>query len=223
MPKDHVSMHDQTGDLNRRESERTELEPMLAKVVCQTGEYLCFVRDVSTLGAGLTFMHAVPPEERILLQLANGLTYPIERVWIGKRQAGYRFGCEVTIEEFTRPQFGEAEDGLAPRPIRLEIEADAKVGDGRQAAQVRLLNLSCEGARFECEVDFQLNALIGFSLEGLEKRIGQLRWRDGHTFGMQFQHRLTDQEIADCALMLQPFGSPYPDQLAGALDKARAA
>ena len=85
----------------QRAEPRMELAPKPAKVICQTGEYLCVVRDVSVLGAGLVFMHAVPPEPRILLQMANGLTYPIERVWIGKRQAGYRFGCEVTLDEFT--------------------------------------------------------------------------------------------------------------------------
>lgn len=215
MPKDE---NEQSGGLNRREAERTELDPVVAKVICQTGEYLCHVRDVSTLGAGLGFLHAVPPEPRILLQTANGLTYPIERVWIGKRQAGYRFGCDVLVEEFTDP-----EHEFAPRPIRLEVEGTAKVGDGREVAQVKLINLSAEGARFECEADFQLNALLGFAVEGLGKHIGQLRWRDGKTFGMQFKHRITDQELAHCALELQPFGSPFPDLLAGALDKARAA
>ncbi len=197
---------------------RVELEHYPAKVICQTGEYLCTMRDVSTLGAGLTFLHAVPPEPRILLQLANGLTYPIERVWIGKRQAGYRFGCEVTLEEFTEP-----EDSFEPRAIRLNIAASAKVGDGRDVSMVQIENLSCEGARFQSEHEFPLNCLLGFSVEGLDKKIGQLRWRDGKQCGMEFQHRLTDQELADCALQLHPFGSPFPNMLGDMLANARAA
>lgn len=203
---------------DRRENERTRLSPKLAKVICQTGEYLCFPRDVSELGTGLGFMHAVPPEPRILLQLANGLIYPIERVWIGKRQAGYRFGCEVSVEEFT----GDDEE-FDPRPIRLDISAAARVSDGRTSCPVKIINLSCEGARFESETEFALERLLGFSADGLDERLGELRWRDGKQFGMQFQHPLSVLELAECAVRLQPFGSPFPHLLGDALDKARAA
>jgi len=88
---------------------------------------------------------------------------------------------------------------------------------------VKIENLSCEGARFSCDYDFPLNTLLGFSIEGLDKRLGQLRWRDGKSCGMQFQHPLSIQELADCALQLQPFGSPFPELLGDMLAKARAA
>ncbi len=213
-----LQMNEAESAANRRDDQRVELEHYPAKVICHTGEYLCTLRDVSTLGAGLSFLHAVPPEPRILLQLANGLTYPIERVWIGKRQAGYRFGCEVTLEEFT-----QSESGHEARAIHLDIAACAKVGDGRNASMVRVENISCEGVRFQCEHEFALNCLLGFSIDGLDKRIGQLRWRDGKQCGMQFQHRLTEQELADCVLQLQPFGSPFPNMLGDMLANARAA
>ena len=202
----------------QREEPRTQLAPKGAKVVCQTGEYLCMVQDVSLLGAGLRFLHAVPPEPRILLQMPNGLTYPIERVWIGKRQAGYRFGCEVTLEEFT-----EEDCDFAARAIRLEISASARIGDGRKVREVSIENLSSQGARFNCDEDLPLNCLLGFDIRGLEKRLGQIRWRDGKTYGKQFQHALSEHELADCALELQPFGSPFPNLLGESLKAARAA
>lgn len=202
----------------QRDEPRAELGPRPAKVICQSGEYLCVLRDVSLLGVGLSFRHAVPPEPRILLQLANSLTYPIERVWIGKKQAGYRFGCEVTLDEFT-----DEPGDFARRAIRLTIKAPAKLGDGRKLRDIRIVNLSCDGARFECEEDTPLNCLLGFSIDGLETRLGQVRWRDGNTYGMQFQHSLSEQELANCALELQPFGSPFPNLLGGALQAARAA
>lgn len=203
---------------DQRAQPRVELAPKPAKVICQTGEYLCVVRDVSSMGAGLLFLHAVPPEPRIILQMPDGLTYPIERVWIGKKQAGYRFGCNVSLEDFT-----EEVSDFTPRAIRLAIKASAKLGDGRKVRDVQIVNLSCEGARFECDDDLPLNCLLGFSIEGLEKRLGQVRWRDGNTYGMQFQHVLSEQELSDCALRLQPFGSPFPNLLGGMLKAARAA
>ena len=88
--------------VDARLAKRASLLLRRAKLVCQTGEYLCLIRDVSELGVGLGFLHDVPPEPRTLLQLANDRTYPIERVWTGQRQAGYRFGGSVTLEEFLR-------------------------------------------------------------------------------------------------------------------------
>ena len=71
-----------------------------AKVVCQLGEYICLVRDVSQDGVLLSFLHDVPCEPRIILALGNGQTYPIQRIWSGQEQAGYRFAGSVTVEEF---------------------------------------------------------------------------------------------------------------------------
>ena len=99
-----------------RGAERTATMLRHAKLVCQSGEYLCRIRDVSALGVGLTFHHEVPPEPRIILQLANNLTYPIERVWLGKRQAGYRFGSDLSVSEFFAEQ-----SGVEPRALRERI------------------------------------------------------------------------------------------------------
>ena len=54
-----------------RQSHRASLMLRRAKLVCQSGEYLTLIRDVSEKGIGLGFLHDVPPEPRTLLQLAK--------------------------------------------------------------------------------------------------------------------------------------------------------
>ena len=107
----------QEGD--RRASHRASLMLRRAKLVCQSGEYLTLIRDVSELGVGLGFLHDVPPEPRVLLKLANDMTYPVERVWTGKRQAGYRFASQVMLEEFCREN-----SQYQSRPLRLAFLAN---------------------------------------------------------------------------------------------------
>lgn len=179
-----------------------------AKVVCASGEYVCLVRDVSQIGTSLSFLHDVPPDARMILALANGLTYPIERVWSGRRQAGYRFGAHVLMEEFLHER--------APfelRPIRLEIPARARTIDGRERAPVRMLDISTHGAKFESLSDYNLHQLIGFQIEGVQQYLGELCWREGTLYGLRFQHPLALRELAGLALALQPFGAPTPGDL----------
>ena len=90
----------QVSGRDARQAHRASLMLRRAKLVCQSGEYLTLIRDVSQDGIGLGFLHDVPPEPRTILQLANGMTYPVERVWAKSRQAGYRFGCTIALDEF---------------------------------------------------------------------------------------------------------------------------
>ena len=179
---------------------------------------LCLIRDVSEKGIGLGFLHDVPREPRTLLQLANGMTYPVERVWAQSRQAGYRFGCTVTLNEFLR------EESPHPiRPLRLRIEGKARVQDGRTAMDALLVDLSCEGAKIVCEDDLRARGLISFELPSLPPQLATVRWNDRDYFGLQFQHPLSTEELAGCALALQPFGDAKKSRFAKLLAKARAA
>ena len=189
-----------------------------AKLVCETGEYLCLIRDVSELGVGLGFMHDVPPEPRTLLQLANDLTYPVERIWTGKRQAGYRFGGEITVESFLREQSPHQ-----VRPLRLSIPGTVRIDEGRKHTDVRLLDISCEGAKIASQADYAQSRLLGFNLEGLPPQLAQVRWSEGGRHGLRFQHPLSTEELALCALHLQPYGRGRSNGFARLLAKARAA
>ncbi|WP_299196086.1 PilZ domain-containing protein [uncultured Erythrobacter sp.] len=201
-----------------RQAHRASLMLRRAKLVCQSGEYLCLIRDVSELGVGLGFMHDVPPEPRTLLQLANELTYPIERVWTGKRQAGFRFGAEVTLDEFLREN-----SQFESRPLRLQMSAPVRLGEGRDVYDARLLDLSCEGAKFTSSVELPEGKLVTFDLEGLPPQLGQVRWVEGKRHGLRFQQPVTTEELAACALHLQPFDQTRSRGFSQLLAKARAA
>lgn len=189
-----------------------------AKVVCQSGEYLCLIRDVSEIGIGLGFCHTVPPEPRILLQLANTLTFPIERVWTGQRQAGYRFARQIALNELICEQ-----SPFPGRALRLQFSAPVRIQDRQRIHDARLLDLSCEGAKLASAVMHETGRLISFELAGMEPQLAQTRWSDDGTFGVRFHHPLTTEELALAALRHQPFGETRPSGFSRLLAKARAA
>lgn len=207
-----------TGETETHYSRAASLLLRRAKVLCEHGEYLCLIRDVSELGVGLGFLHDVPPEPRVLLQLANDLTYPVERIWTGKRQAGYRFGGEITVESFLREQAPHP-----PRALRLAISGTVRISEGRNHTDARLVDISCEGAKIASPAVYLQNRLLSFQLEGLEPQLAQVRWSEGGKHGLKFQTPLDTEELALCALHLQPFGGNRSSTFNRLLAKARAA
>ena len=178
--------------------------PMLrsAKMVCQSGEYFCIIRDLSSLGVGLRFQHDVPPEARVILQLENGATYPIERVWAGKLAAGYRFISEIDVDEFTR-----APSPYHHRPIRLRIDASVEIIADNEAAPARLIDLSRAGAMIETSRLLATGSRIRLELPGLAPRIADICWRKTALYGLSFGNPISIDELAQTTLALQPFAS----------------
>lgn len=207
-----------TGGTETHYSRAASLLLRRAKMVCDSGEYLCLIRDVSELGVGLGFLHDVPPEKRVLLQLANDLTYPVERIWTGKRQAGYRFGGEVTVQSFLREQTPHK-----PRALRLTIPGTVRIDEGRSHTDARLIDISCEGAKIASPAVYAQNRLLSFSLEGLPAQLAQVRWSENGKHGLRFQIPLDSEELALCALHLQPFTGNRSSGFTRLLAKARVA
>ncbi|MXP31088.1 PilZ domain-containing protein [Parerythrobacter jejuensis] len=196
---------DEATNAGRRKAARSSLLLRSAKVICQSGEYYCVIHDVSTDGAGLRFLHAAPPEPRVLLQLANGDTYPIERVWLGKRQAGYRFASPIVLADFVHEP-----SPYESRPIRLKVSADATVVEGTLAHHARLVDLSCAGAMIDCDARLPIAEHIALEFGGDTPRRAIVCWQDNAQHGVSFHQPMSVEELANTVLSLQPFTIPNP-------------
>ena len=184
----------------QRAAPRSSLMLRTAKVVCLSGEYLCLIRDVSASGAGLRFFHAVPPEPRIFLELANGQIHPIERAWARDHVAGYRFASAIDVEEFI------AERSDHPhRTIRLRLERAALVTVEGQDFHVTMRDISRTGARIETEHSWPLQAFVRLDVTGLPIRYGHVRWREGSAHAIVCQNVMPLGDLAQHLLDLQPF------------------
>lgn len=185
---------------DQREAPRSSLMLRIAKIVAQGGEYPCLMRDVSAGGISLRFFHKVVPEQRVILEQANGATWPIERVWARGHEAGYRFACDVDVETFI------AERSKYPdRALRLRIGRPALVALEGQTRRARTLDLSCKGARLEAEDRLPVGSFVKVAIEGFPLRYGHVKWRDGEQHGIDFQGTMPLDEFARHILAMQPF------------------
>lgn len=187
-----------------REAPRSSLMLRTAKVVCQSGEYPCLVRDVSATGVGLRFFHAAPPEARIFLELANGAIHPIERAWANGHEAGYRAASAIDVAEFIAEPSPHHH-----RAIRFRLERPVLVTvDGRDC-RARLLDVSRTGAKLRTDTHWAVQAFVRFDFAGFPVRYGHVLWRKQTEHGIVFQDAMPLDELARHLLVAQP----YPDHL----------
>jgi hypothetical protein len=190
--------HDQRG------AERAALLIRTAKLICQSGEYVCVVRDVSETGVKLHLFHALPPETFVFLETANGEIYPMENKWHRGDEAGFRFVQPIDVDTFI-----EEPNAFPRRPIRLRIEAHGRLFSEGRSAPVILRDLSQGGARIETTTWLALQQTVRLVIEGLPERFGQVRWRNRYDHGLAFDQSFRLDELAELAQKLQPF-APQP-------------
>lgn len=189
----------------KRAAPRSSLMFRTAKILCESGEYVCVVRDVSETGCRIRLFHAPPPDEHLFLELANGDRYAMERVWARDDHVGFRFSCSIDVARFIAEP-----SPYRRRPIRLNLQHPADVVADGIASPAVLLDLSQQGARIEAGRKFAIEQKLWLALEGLPERIGCVRWRSGYTHGLVLQQSFRLDELAQYALMLQPFGATDP-------------
>lgn len=176
-----------------------------AKLIGDTGEYLCIIRDVSASGLRLRIFHPLPPLERCALELSTGERFEIERVWESSDHAGFRFADWIDVQQFI------AEASPYPkRALRLRLEFPATITADGTNAPALVRDLSREGARIETALPLAIRQKVNFVARGLPQIVGSVCWRSSSAYGLVFQQVFTFEELAKLAAQLQPFDQPRP-------------
>ena len=191
----------QSGCAEMRGAERFALLIRTAKLVSESGEFLCVVRDVSASGVRLKLFHPLPPCDRMAIELANGDFYFVEKVWEQDGHAGFRFSAEIDVRRFI--------DEPSPWPrraMRLRLELPAMLSAG-ESCPIRVLDLSQSGARIACARHLAVGQRIKLEAEGLPPLIANVCWRSSPDYGLVFQQSFAFAELADVVARLQ-MGEP---------------
>lgn len=173
-----------------------------AKLVYETGEYICIVRDVSASGVRLRHFHLLPAEPRVTLELATGETFDIERVWESDDHAGFRFVDPIDVHRFI------AEAGPYPkRPLRLRLEFPTRITTDAEPFQATIRDLSREGARIDTDERLAIGQKVKVEAKGLPTLTAIVCWRQIPAYGLAFQQSFTFEELAKLAGRLQPIAA----------------
>ena len=193
-----------------REAPRFSLVMRTAKLLCETGEYVCVVRDISATGTRLRLFHEVPPDTHLYIELANGRRYAMERVWQEGDHAGYRFASPIVVSEFV-----EETSAHPRRPLRLSVQRSSLVTAGNRDLSAMLVNISQQGACIELSREIAVGQQVRLESPGLPLRFGHVCWRKKYAHGLVFQQSIRLDDLACRLLDLQPYAVEQPEEIAG--------
>lgn len=181
-----------------RDAPRFSLIIRSAKLVCESGEYLCIVRDISATGARLRLFHEPPPEKHVFLELSNGDRHVMERVWAADGHAGFRIAQPIDVNTFL------VEPSPFPkRPIRLRLQRPAAIIAGGVRHPAMLIDLSQKGARIGADVHLAVAQIITLEIAGLGSIPAKVRWRGKNGYGLVLEQTFRLDELASFAFDLQ--------------------
>ena len=180
-----------------------------AKLICQSGEYICLLRDLSPGGVRIGMFHQIPPETHVFLETASGEVQAMIRMWERGTTAGFRFAKPVDPDTFLA-ELGAADSRQLS--LRMRVPALAIVGGAVQP--VTLTSLSQGAASMEADGFLAVCQSFMLSVEGLGECGAWVRMRRGAKYEIVFDtiHRL--DQLAQQALVLQPIGLPEDQTVA---------
>ena len=185
-----------------RGAQRFTLLIRTAKLVCESGEFLCIIRDVSATGLRLRLFHALPADGHMALELANGEVYFVERVWERDSHAGFRFATPIDVQAFI------AEVSPYPRrQPRLRLQFPAVLSCEGQASVATVRDFSPQGARIETTRFLAISQRIKLEGDLFPAMIAKVCWRSGADYGLVFEQVFSLVAFAMLAAKLQGLAS----------------
>lgn len=151
-----------------------------AKLVGQTGEYPCVIRDVSETGLRLKLFHSLP-EPRLALELAPGVHYFIEAVWERGSEAGFRFSAPIEIDEFLGVLKRKAEG-----PLRLKVAIPGIVNTRDTQVLMSIRFLSQQDADVETGVLLANGETVVVTADGLPPILARVSGRLANGYRVTF-------------------------------------
>ena len=188
-----------------RQAPRYTLLIRAAKLVSPSGEFICVIRDVSETGVSVRLFHALPSGLPLELHMPGGGSHGIEVMWERDNEVGFRFTQVIDVERL----ISQAGD-YPKRGLRLGVCFPIRISTLTQSLEGMVLNLSQQGARFECdgllaiEQNLRIDTLEPVP-EFAEVR-AKVRWRREHDYGVAFDDTFALRDFARLVARLQAPG-----------------
>lgn len=170
-------------------------------VIDDTREYLCIIRDVSTMGVKVRLFSPLPDHfATIAIEASNGARYPAEVIWRDGDYAGLRFSGDIDLATL----LDESSGAFPKRQVRLRVQLDAILHSGGAAVEVAFADISQRGAKVVCDKWLLLNELVRIETGVLPTIYAKVRWRNHPHYGLLFEQTFQLDELARIAAPLQP-------------------
>lgn len=184
--------------LRVRAAPRTTLLIRVAKLVCDQGEFVCVIRDISSSGVSLRLFHRIPQCDSYAIEFQNGSTSEIRNVWENGREGGFEFLEPIDVADVVNEVSAFPKRGLR---LGLQFPVTIVTLTGRHQAVCQ--NLSQQGARIEFEGTLAIDQTVRVNGPGLNDVRSKVRWRQNGAYGLVFDDTFALGDLATLAARLQ--------------------
>lgn len=162
-----------------------------ARLLSPAGQFLCVVRDISESGIRVKVFHSMPDNPEMEIEVAEGSSAGVIRVWERGDEAGFRFAGPLDLEAFL------ADDPRFPRrQFRLDLEFPITVCVGATEIEARTSNVSQQGACIICPQQLARHSLVRIRSAKLPPVHAKVMWRDGDMHGLVFEDTFSYRDFA---------------------------
>ena len=169
-----------------------------AKLVCSQGEFVCVIRDVSSMGISLRMFHDLPVGDRVALELQNGESFELDKVREDGREASFTFATPVSVESLIHESWR-----FPKRQLRLNIAMPLTITTLSGSTDAVTENISQQGCRLDCDVTFAIDQTLRVQGDHLPEIRAKVRWRKDTSYGLVFENTFTLSQFALLAASLQ--------------------
>lgn len=194
-----------TAGSDQRAAQRFTLILRAAKLLTETGEYLCVLRDVSSGGLRLRLFHPLTLPPSLKIELTGGEQYRLDLAW----QDGEQAGCQFTDGPVDTDRLLEEAGPFPKRSIRLRLHQPLAVtlhSDG-SAVEAELHDISQFGAALSCAERLAVGQQFELDAPGLGQLTARVRWRRGALYGLVFEQSYRLDGLARLVARLQRLAS----------------
>lgn len=197
-------------DTEQRATARFTLLIRTAKLIADSGEFLCVVRDVSTDGIKARLFHPLPEGGPLEIELAAGERHPIEKIWQEDDITGFRFAAPVALDRL----LADAPDGRRKRPVRLRLALPALVISNGRRVNAAFRDISQHGASIICEEYLAMDERLRIDCDWLPELTARVRWRRSPQYGLIFEQTFRYDELArlTAPLQFEPGSAAFADR-----------
>ncbi|MET1756950.1 PilZ domain-containing protein [Novosphingobium sp. RD2P27] len=174
-----------------------------AKLIADSTEYLCIIRDVSETGIKLRLFHQLPDAGTLMIETPGGQRYPMQLVWAVSNEAGFRFDYRIDVDTFVSQG-----SPYPKRPLRLRVHHPACVKIGAESLPATILDISRQGARIESETRLAIGQRFCLEARELPLFEATVCWRRVPEYGLAFAQVMGLDELAQRAARMNR--SPLP-------------
>jgi hypothetical protein len=170
----------------RRTEQRHTSLLRVGKLVTETEQLLCMIRNISSAGAMLKIYQSLEVGSAVEIEVTPDCPVAATVIWVQEDLAGVAFAEKIDVVAALRggPRMGPYR--RVARTPRLRTRRPATMHTDDIECQVVLCDLSLNGAKIETDAELATDVEVALFVDGLQPLTGRVRWCHDLHAGMEF-------------------------------------